>query len=157
MNILIDKELLEKTLNTLRDVSVFMGQGVHSRAKSLLEDVLLVKNKVSNILIVNPDDNKKSDVHFVIRKDSNTFSIDDNPDMKIVERYGGRIVVKLAGHMETHGRGLRTYKEAEYQVWKITDIEDHGDVMSGHAHWVIDFPVNPKKQSKQIQHHRSTV
>ena len=100
-------------------------------------------------------------MQFVIRKDQNTFSIDDQPDeqpdAKIVERWGGCIVVKVAGYKEYHGRGLRSYKPAEYQVWQITEIEDKGEILIGDADYLIDFPVNPKNQAKEIDHHTSTA
>ena len=94
---------------------------------------------------------------FVIRKDQNTWSMNDQPEAKLVERWGGCIVVKIPGHMEHHGIGLRTYKPAEYQVWQITDIEDKGEILVGHADFLINFPVNPKQQTKEFDHHRSTA
>ena len=100
-------------------------------------------------------------MQFVIRKDQNTFSIDDQPDeqpdAKIVERWGGCLVVKVAGFKEYHGRGLRSYKPAEYQVWQMTKVEDCGETLEGEATFLIDFPVNPKNQAKEIDHHTSTA
>ena len=55
MKLFVDKGLLSKTVDTLRDVSVFMGQGFHNRAKEILGDVLSIKNEIENLLIVNPD------------------------------------------------------------------------------------------------------
>ena len=94
---------------------------------------------------------------FVIRKDKNTFSMNDQPEAKIVERHGGDIVVKVPGHKERHGRGISTYKPAEYQVWQITEIEDLGEILQGNAEWIIDFPANPKLQGKHIVHSTSTA
>ena len=96
-------------------------------------------------------------MQFVIRKDKDTFSTDDQPDAILIERFGGALVVKVPGHMEYHGRGLRTYKPAEYQVWQIRGIEDTGETLIGDADWLIDFPVNPKQQTKEFDHHRSTA
>ena len=96
-------------------------------------------------------------MEFVIRKDKNTFSINDQPEAKIVERSGGCLVVKVAGYKEHHGRGIRSYKPAEYQVWQITEIEDCGEILVGQATFLIDFPVNPKLQAKKIDHHTSTA
>ena len=94
---------------------------------------------------------------FSIRKDKNTFSMSDQPDAKIIERVGGTLVVKVPGHKERHGRGIYSYKPAEYQVWRITEIEDKGETLVGDADWVIDFPVNPKEQTKVFDHHTSTA
>ena len=95
--------------------------------------------------------------HFTIRKDTNAFSMNDQPDATIVERHGGTIVVKLPGYKERHGRGIYSYKPAEYQVWQITDITDMGEILQGDADWVIDFPANGKLQGKHIDHHTSTA
>ena len=95
--------------------------------------------------------------HFTIRKDKNTFSMNDQSDAPIVERHGGTIVVKVAGHKERHGRGIYSYKPAEYQVWRITEITDLGEILQGNAEWVIDFPANSKLQGKHIVHHTSTA
>lgn len=95
--------------------------------------------------------------HFTIRKDRNTWSMSDQPEATIVEWYGGKIVVKVAGHMEQHGRGIRSYKPAEYQVWQITEISDCGEIMTGQADFLIDFPVNPKLQGRYITYSTSTA
>ena len=95
--------------------------------------------------------------YFVIRKDKNTFSMNDQPDATIVERQGGDIVVKVLGHKERHGRGIYSYKPAEYQVYQITEIEDLGEILQGNAEWVIDFPANSKLQGKNINHGTSTA
>ena len=58
MKILVEKELLESLLNTLRDVNVFMGQGFHQRAGDIFEDVCSLKSRIANILIVNSDANR---------------------------------------------------------------------------------------------------
>ena len=94
--------------------------------------------------------------HFTIRTDTHMFSMNDQPDAKIVERAGGIIVVKVPGHTERHGVSISTYKPAEYQVWQITEITDSGLLMHGQAHWIVDFPVNSKLQGKYLQHHTST-
>ena len=95
--------------------------------------------------------------YFTIRKDKNTFSTNDQQDATIVERDGGRIVVKLAGRMVNISRGVRYYEPAEYQVWQITEITDLGEILQGRAKWIISFPVNPKEQGKYIVHHTSTA
>ena len=95
--------------------------------------------------------------HFTIRKDKNTFSMNNQPDAPIIERHGGIIVVKVTGHKERHGRGIYSYKPTEYQVWQITEISDLGEILQGNAEWVIDFPANSKLQGKGIQHHTATA
>lgn len=95
--------------------------------------------------------------HFTIRKDKDMFSMNDQPDAPIVERQGGLIVVKVPGFKERHGRGIYSYKPAEYQVWRITEISDLGEILQGNAEWVIDFPANSKLQGKHIVHHTSTA
>ena len=55
MKIIVEKELLSKTVDTLRDVNHFMANGFHNRAKEIHKDVLSVQNSVMNVLIVNPD------------------------------------------------------------------------------------------------------
>lgn len=95
--------------------------------------------------------------HFTIRKDKNTFSMNDQPEAKIIERHGGTIVVRCPGYREQHGRGLSSYKFSEYQVWQITEIEDLGEILQGDAEWVIDFPASPKLQGKHIVHSTSTA
>lgn len=95
--------------------------------------------------------------HFVIRKDKNTFSMDDQPEAKIVERHGGTIVVKVPGHKEQHGRGIYSYKPAEYQVYRIIEIKDLGEILQGNAEYIIRFPANSKLQGKHIVHSTSTA
>ena len=94
---------------------------------------------------------------FTIRKDKDTFSMEDQPDAKIIERHDGVIVVKVPWHKERHGIGMSTPRPAEYQVWKITEIEDLGEILRGEAEWIIDFPVNAQNQCKSFVHNTSTA
>ena len=59
--ILVDKELLEKTVNTLRDIYMFIIQVSSADiAKCILDDILPVKNALQNILIINPNTEKET-------------------------------------------------------------------------------------------------
>ena len=64
--VLVDKELLEKTVNTLRDIYTFIVQVSSTDiAKSVLDDILPVKNALQNILIVNPNVEEKQALELI--------------------------------------------------------------------------------------------
>ena len=54
--VLVDKELLKKTVNTLRDIYTFIVKVSSTDIdKCVLDDILPVKNAIQNILIINPN------------------------------------------------------------------------------------------------------
>ena len=53
--VLVDKELLEKTVNTLRDIYMSIIQESSTDIAKFSTDILPVKNAIQNILIINPN------------------------------------------------------------------------------------------------------
>lgn len=53
--VLVEKDLLESTVDALRDVSTFISKRFFNEADEVMQSVLLAKNGLVNTLIVNPD------------------------------------------------------------------------------------------------------
>ena len=91
-------------------------------------------------------------IHFAIRTDKETFSTNDQPDAKVVRcdvghfsnlAVGRTLAVKVPGFKTNYGShlGIKYYVPATYQVYRITEVNKSGLLISGHAELVIDFPV----------------
>ena len=77
--------------------------------------------------------------------------IDDGRPGVLQEWSNGCISIKIPGHNYYYVGGGTRYIPTSYQVWRVINSDDNGEVMSGTVEFVTSFPARKFESKKRRQ------
>ena len=89
---------------------------------------------------------------FVYRKSNDEVSFTNVTDgaTSILQEWSNNCIsVKVPGHNYYYVGGGTKYMPAVYQVWRVIESSDHGEVVSGRVEFVTSFPARKKEYTKR--------